>query len=311
MTFRKKRLAELPPGDVLVRVQYSSLNYKDALASEGHPGVARELPIVPGIDAVGEVVESASPEFAVGSQVLIANAQFGTAVWGGWSELARVSAEWLLPLPAGLSAREAMVYGTAGFTAAQCVDALLAHGVASEDGEVLVTGATGGVGVMAVGILSQLGFKVVASTGKQDRVEWLLENGAQRVVDRAECDDDTDRPLLGSRWAGVVDTVGGTILSTAVRSTQHGGCVTACGMVAGPELPLNVFPFILRGVTLQGIDSAGIDNRRRSEIWKRIAEEWRLPDVEKVATFIGLDGLNEAVERILAGGVTGRVVVEC
>lgn len=301
--------ADLPEGDVLIRVDFSSLNYKDALAATGHSGVARKLPLVPGIDAAGTVVESHSPGLLSGDRVLVTGYDLGAGRWGGWAEYVRVPAEWVVRRPERLSAKTAMIYGTAGFTAAQCVDALRQGGVEPEAGEVVVTGASGGVGSLAVGILARLGYTVVASSGKKEARKMLLKLGAGRVVDRGEVYDDIGRALLSARWAGAVDAVGGVTLATLLRSTQSGGCVAACGLVGGHELSLTVYPFILRGVTLAGIDSAFCPHDRRVELWRRLAGKWRVPDLESLATEIGLEGLDAAVERILAGKMIGRTIV--
>jgi putative YhdH/YhfP family quinone oxidoreductase len=301
---------QLPSGDVIVEVAYSSLNYKDALAATGHPGVAKNLPLVPGIDAVGRVVQSHSPKWKSGQSVLVANGKFGTEAWGGYAQLTRVPADWLIPLPAKLSMEDAMALGTAGFTAAQCVDALLTHGARPEDGDIVVSGATGGVGILAVMLLGQLGFSVVASTGKLERSDWLKGLGAARVVDRVTLNDKTNRPLLSSVWQGAVDTVGGSTLATILRSTKIDGCVTACGLVGGNELNLTVYPFILRGVVLHGIDSANQSLERRSSLWNRLASEWRLDHLASITQTVGLSALNQKIDEILAGQIVGRTVVD-
>lgn len=306
------RLVEpLPSGYVRVRVTYSSINYKDALACTGHPGVARRLPLVPGIDAVGVVIESTTARFRVGEAVMVFHAQFGTEVDGGYSELIAVPEGWVYPLPEALSPIDAMTIGTGGFTAAQSVDAILRHGVRPEAGEVVVSGATGGVGIFAVMLLAKLGFTVVASSGKPDRVGWLHALGAQTVIDRDALRDDPSKPLLSARWAAAVDTVGGVCLSTILRSTKPHHCVTACGLVGGADVPLTVYPFILRGVALYGIDTATISPDYRSELWQRLSTTWRFTESEllQVRQVITRNQLQEQVQRILAGGVAGRVVV--
>ena len=249
-------LDDLPPGDVLIQVAYSSLNYKDALASQGHPGVVRSFPHVPGIDCAGTVVESTSPDFRSGDEVLVTGHELGAGRWGGFAAYVRVPAEWIVQLPHGLTLRDAMIYGTAGFTAAQCVQAIAARDIGPERGSVVVTGATGGVGSIAVAILAKLGYKVECVTGKAQQHDWLRRLGASTILGRDEVSDDTNRPLLQARWAAAVDTVGGRPLATILRSLDHRGCVAACGLVAGTDLNLTIYPFILRGVTLAGIDSA-------------------------------------------------------
>ncbi len=252
----RRSIDELPAGDVLLRVAYSSLNYKDALALTGHPGVNKVFPHVPGVDAAGIVVASDAPEFRPGDQVIVTGFDMGANRWGGYAEYVRVPREWIVPLPAGLTLRESMMLGTAGFTAGLCVDALQKHQVSPDRGEVVVTGASGGVGSMAVSILAALNYQVTAVTGKTAAHEYLRSLGAARILAREQVDDPSGRPLLSARWAGGVDTVGGNILSTILRSTQHSGCVAACGLAASNALPITVFPFILRAVTLSGIDAA-------------------------------------------------------
>jgi len=300
---------ELPAGDVLIRVAYSSMNYKDALAATGHPGVARSFPHVPGIDVVGEVVESSSADVRPGDQVLVTSYELGVERWGGWAEYVRVQAEWITPLPAELSAHESMILGTAGLTAGLCIRALQHHEVTPESGEIVVTGATGGVGIMAVKLLSKLGYKVAAVSGKSDKHEWLRQHGATRVVGRDEVLDDSKKPLLSARWAGAVDTVGGEMLACLLRAMRYKGCVACCGLVGGAELPTTVYPFILRGVTLAGIDSAWCPLPRRKEIWNLLAGEWKVEDLNSIATTIPLDQLADSISQMLTGQLSGRTVV--
>lgn len=306
----ERLMSELPGGEVLVRVVYSSLNYKDALAAEGHPGVVRKLPHVPGIDAAGMVVESSHPQYRKGDVVVVTGNELGAGQWGGWAEYVRVPAAWVVPLPAGLTSKEAMILGTAGFTAAQCVQAILVNGVGVSDGEIVVTGATGGVGCLAVKLLAKLGFSVVAVTGKAHLESRLRDWGANRVIGREEVQNSSDRPMLSARWAGAVDTVGGQTLTTIIRETKPYGVVAACGLVGGAELPLTVHPFILRGVTLAGIGSAMLPHDRRVEIWRKLSQEWRLDGLEELATTIGLSDLEQYVQRILKGQIVGRTVVD-
>lgn len=299
---------DLPPGDVLLEVQYSSLNYKDALAARGHKGVAPRLPHVPGIDCAGVVAESDSPRFERGDEVLITGYDLGGAHWGGYCARVRAPADWVVPMPEALTARGAMIYGTAGFTAAQCVAAVTER-VPPAAGDVLVTGASGGVGVFAVAILAKLGYRVTASTGKAEHESTLRELGAAAVVDRGAVADDSSRPMLPARWAAAVDTVGGAPLAAVVRSTGYRGVVAACGLVGGDELPLTVYPFLLRGVTLAGIDSAKCPAEPRREVWRRLAGPWRVDLPDALVTTVNLDGLGERIETILAGGVAGRTLV--
>ena len=302
--------SDLPDGNVLIRVRRSSLNYKDALAATGHPGVARRFPHVPGIDAAGVVTESDSHKFARGDEVLITGYELGSGTWGGWSEYIRVPADWVVPRPAELSLDETMILGTAGFTAAQCVDALEHQGVTPDAGPIVVTGATGGVGSLAICILAKLGYEVTAVSGKPDRHEWLRNLGAGEVVGRESVDIADDRPLLPLQWAGAVDTVGGNTLSTIVRSTKHRACVAACGLVGGTDLNLTVYPFLLRGVRLIGIDSANCPMDARLRIWQQLAGPWKPHGLAALATHINLDDISPAVEEILAGQTVGRYVVD-
>ncbi len=306
----RRSFDELPAGDVLVRVAYSSLNYKDALAATGHPGVSKIFPHVPGVDAAGVVAASETPEFAAGDRVIVTGFDMGANRWGGYAEYIRVPREWIVPLPAGLTLRESMMLGTAGFTAGLCVDALQKHQVSPDRGEVIVTGASGGVGSMAVAILASLNYQVAAVTGKPAAGEYLRSLGAARILAREEVDDPSGRPLLSARWAGGVDTVGGNILSTILRSTRHSGCVAACGLAASNALPITVFPFILRAVTLAGIDAAWGSIPLRHEIWQRLAAAWKPSQLERMSQFIDMAQLPKYVDDILAGRITGRVVVK-
>lgn len=311
VTARVERLTvdDLPAGEVLIRVAYSSLNYKDALASQGHPGVVRTLPHVPGIDCAGTVEESTSPDYRPGDQVIITGYDLGSGHWGGYAGFVRVPAEWIVPLPSGLTLRDTMIYGTAGFTAAQCVAAIIARGIEPNRGPVVVTGSTGGVGSIAVAILAKLGYEVEAVTGKREHHDWLRKLGARTILDRNEVSDDSDRPLLRSRWAAAVDTVGGKPLATILRSTGHRGCAAACGLVAGTDLPMTIYPFILRGVTLAGIDSANCPRPERLEMWKKLSRPWRIDQLDSLADEITLDKLPDRIQKILAGQIVGRTIV--
>lgn len=302
--------ADLPPGDVLIKVECSSLNYKDALACQAHPGVVRELPHVPGIDAAGTVAESATAEFGEGDPVLVTGYDLGTSHWGGYANYIRVPAAWVVAMPTGMTAKSAMIYGTAGFTAAQCVSALVHHGVTPNSGEVVVTGASGGVGSLAVAILSKLEFRVAAVTRKADQHATLKQLGATTILPREEVVDDSDKPLLQARWAGAVDTVGGLTLATLLRSISHRGCVAACGLAGGNDLPMTVYPFILRGVTLAGIDSAKCPRDSRLEIWQRLAGEWQLDGLDDLIQEIGLTEVPAMAEAMLAGKTHGRTLVK-
>jgi acrylyl-CoA reductase (NADPH) len=305
----QRRLDELPQGEVLLRVAYSSLNYKDALAATGHPGVNRVFPHVPGVDAAGTVADSGVYEWVEGDRALVTGFDMGSNRWGGYADYVRVPQDWIVPAPAELTLRECMILGTAGFTAALCVDALQKHDVSPAKGEVLVTGASGGVGSMAVAILAKLGYRVVAVTGKPAAHQYLTQLGAAQVVSREEVDDHSDRPLLTRRWAGAIDTVGGNILATTLRATHYGGCVTAVGLTAGSQLPLTVYPFILRAVSLVGIDAAWPPLPLRHEMWRRLAGPWKPANLESMARVIDLPDLPRHIDDILAGRLIGRVVV--
>lgn len=301
---------DLPPGDVVIDIDFSSLNYKDALASQAHPGVVRKLPHVPGIDCAGVVVESSDSRYSRGDVVLITGYELGAPAWGGYSAKVRVPADWIVPMPAGLSSRSSMIYGTAGFTAAQCVMAIAHHGIQPDRGEVVVTGATGGVGSIAIAILAKLGYTVVAVSGKPEHTDLLKSLGAARIIPREEVNNATDTPLLPARWAAAVDTVGGNTLATLIRSIDHRGCVAACGLVGGGELPLTVYPFILRGVMLQGVDSAKCPRGPRLEVWEKLSSVWNVTDkLESLAREVTLSKLPREIEAMLAGKNYGRVLV--
>jgi putative YhdH/YhfP family quinone oxidoreductase len=308
-TITERALTDLPPGELLVRVAWSSLNYKDALAASAHPGVVRKLPHVPGIDAAGTVAESSADKFRPGDPVVITGNELGAGQWGGWAECIRVPADWVVPLPSPLALKETMILGTAGFTAAQCVQAIELNGVSPDAGEIVVTGATGGVGCLAVKLLSKLGYQVAAVTGKPQLEQRLRKWGASRVISRSEVLDNSDRPMLSGQWSGAVDTVGGQTLTTIIRQTKPYGVVAACGLVGGTELNLAVHPFILRGVTLAGIGSAMLPHDRRLEIWRKLSHEWRVDDLDELTTTIGLDQVEEYLQRILKGEIVGRTVV--
>ena len=305
----ERGLDELPEGELLIRVHYSSLNFKDALSATGNPGVSRNFPHTPGIDAAGEVVECTGGSFKPGDEVLVTGFDLGMNTAGGFGQYIRVPSEWVVPLPAGLSQKESMIYGTAGLTAGLSVQALIDAGVKPEDGEVLVTGATGGVGSIAVALLAKAGYTVVAATGKADQVAFLKSLGAAEVVSREVVLEGSARPMLKERWTGVVDCVGGDYLVAAIKSTRYGGSVTCCGLTASPDLNVNVFPFILRGVSLLGIDSVQCPMESRLKLWDKLASDWKLDGLEQLAEECGLTALNGKIDAILTGGITGRTVV--
>jgi putative YhdH/YhfP family quinone oxidoreductase len=304
-----RTLADLPAGDLVVRVHWSSLNYKDALSATGHPGVTRNFPHTPGIDAAGEVISDASGRFRPGDRVIVTGFDLGMETDGGYGQLIRIPADWALPLPEGLSLRDAMIIGTAGFTAALSVHALVGRSITPAAGEILVTGATGGVGSVAVALLAHLGYRVVAATGKPETAEFLSELGAALVIPRQEVTVNVERPMLKERWAGVVDCVGGETLAAAIKATRYGGSVTCCGLVGSPELNVNVYPFILRGVSLLGIDSVQCPQALRATVWQQLAGPWRLPALHRLAQETDLHGLEGRIAAILQGAVQGRTVV--
>jgi len=305
---KQKSFSDLPEGDVVVRVAYSSLNYKDALSAIGNRGVTRSYPHTPGIDAAGTVEACASGVFQPGQDVIVTSYDLGMNTAGGFGGYVRVPAEWVVPLPQGLTLKESMIYGTAGFTAGMSVFSLT-HTVKPEAGEVLVTGATGGVGSIATAILSKLGYRVVAVSGKFDATDFLSDLGAARVITREACIDESKRPLLKSAWAGVVDTVGGNVLATAIKATHPWGTVTTCGMVASPDLPLTVFPFILRGIKLIGIDSQNCPMTHRQHIWEQLASHWKIDQLEAICQEVSLEEVVPLIDVILKGGIKGRTVV--
>jgi acrylyl-CoA reductase (NADPH) len=307
---RELTFDDLPDGEVTVRVQWSSVNYKDALATRADGKVARISPLVPGVDLAGTVVGSADPQVRAGQEVIVHAHDLGVAHHGGFAEYARVPASWVVPLPPGLSTREAMAIGTAGFTAALSVHCLEQHGLAPDDGPVLVTGATGGVGSTAVGMLAKRGYHVVASTGKAAAADWLTGLGAAEVLDRAETSASSRRVLESERWAGAVDCVGGATLAYVLRTLRYGAAVAASGNTGGAALETTVFPFILRAVALLGVDSVRTPRPLRMATWRRLAGDLRPVGIDDaLVSEVDLDGLAAALDTIARGGVRGRCVV--
>jgi acrylyl-CoA reductase (NADPH) len=301
--------AQLPANEVTVRVAYSTLNYKDALAITGKGPVVRQFPLVPGIDLAGTVEQSSNASIAVGQKVVLNGWGVGESHWGGLAQLARLKADWLIPLPAAFTPRQAMAIGTAGYTAMLCVMALERHGLKPGSGEVLVTGAAGGVGSVAVAVLSKLGFKVVAVTGRAAEADFLKRLGAAEILERAQFAS-PGKPLAKERWAGAIDVVGSHTLANVCASVRYGGAVAACGLAGGMDFPASVAPFILRGVTLAGVDSVMRPKADRIEAWNRLARDL---DVQKLDLLTEEIGLAQAVERaasLLQGQVRGRVVVD-
>jgi acrylyl-CoA reductase (NADPH) len=304
--------AQLPDGDVTVQVEWSTLNYKDGLAITGLSPVVRQFPMVPGIDFAGTVTESAHPRWQVGDRVVLNGWGVGEAWWGGLAQKARVQGDWLVALPAGLTTRQAMAIGTAGYTAMLCVQALQRHwadaGVAPGSGEVLVTGGSGGVGSVAIALLATLGHRVVASTGRLEEAEYLKALGAQEVIDRQSLSA-PGKPLQKERWIGVVDAVGSHTLANACASTRYGGAVAACGLAQGMDLPASVAPFILRGITLYGIDSVMAPRARREAAWAQLDTLLDRDRLEQMTREVTLADAAALGPQILQGQVRGRVVV--
>lgn len=305
----EREISSLPEGEVLINVKYSSLNYKDALSATGNRGVTRKYPHTPGIDAAGIVAQSTNENFKVGDEVIVTGYDLGMNTSGGFAEYIRVPAQWVVKLPKNLTLMESMIYGTAGFTAALSVYKLIEAGVNPSNGDILVTGATGGVGSIAVGILHKLGYGVIAGTGKHEVKDTLLKIGAKDIILREELDDKSGKALLKERWAGVIDTVGGNILATALKSTKYGGSVTSCGNVASYEFTSTVYPFILRGVSLLGVDSVQCPMKLRLKLWDLLSSEWKPDNLGLNVEEVSLEGLDEKIDKILEGKIVGRILV--
>jgi acrylyl-CoA reductase (NADPH) len=299
----------LPAGDVTVRVDYSTLNYKDALAITGRAPVVRQFPMVPGVDFAGTVTESAHSAYGVGDRVLLNGWGVGEHHWGGLAQLARVKGEWLIPLPQAFTARQSMAIGTAGYTAMLCVMALERHGVTPDSGEILVTGAAGGVGSVAVAVLAKLGFRVVAATGRTAEAEFLERLGAVEILDRGQFSN-PGKPLAKERWAGAIDVVGSHTLANVCASMRYRGVVAACGLAGGLDFPATVAPFILRGVTLSGVDSVMCPRVDRLEAWSRLTEDLDVERLEFLTEEIALSQAIDGATALLEGRVRGRVVVD-
>ncbi|MDE8604635.1 oxidoreductase [Marinomonas sp. RSW2] len=300
--------SQLPEGDVLVDVYYSTLNYKDGLAITGKSPVVRSFPMVPGIDLVGKVTQCDSDAFSEGDWVLLNGFGVGEMHWGGLAEKARLKSDWLIPLPKGIEPKQSMSIGTAGYTAMLSVLALEKQGVMPNSGEILVTGANGGVGSFAIRLLNRLGYHVVASTGRMEETDYLKALGASEVIDRNTLSE-PGKPLQKERWAGVIDCVGSHTLANACASTKYGGVVTACGLAQGIDFPASVAPFILRGVKLIGIDSVMRPKADRIEAWQRLSELLQPQDFDVISTEIGLEDVVETAYKLLDGQVRGRVIV--
>lgn len=300
--------AQLPEGNVTVKVDYSTLNYKDGLAITGASPVVRKFPMVPGVDLAGTVEDSSHPHYKAGDMVVLNGWGVGEVHWGGLAQKARLNGDWLVPLPKRFSSRDAMAIGTAGYTSMLCVMALEAQGVTPDKGDILVTGAVGGVGSVAVSLLAGLGYSVVASTGRPEEADYLKSLGATSIIDRAELSE-KGRPLGKERWAGAVDTVGSHTLANVCAGLKYGGTVAACGLAQGFDLPATVMPFILRGVILNGVDSVMCPKAKRIEAWQRLAKDLDMSHLELITREISLSDAIPTAKALLDGKVKGRVIV--
>jgi len=309
-SIEQKSVSELPSGHVLIKNAFAGLNFKDALSASGHKGISPNYPHTPGVDACGVVAQSSSPAFREGDEVIVTGHDLGMGTSGGFQEYVRVPAAWVVPKPENISLKEAMVYGTAGFTAALSLYKMERMGQRPEMGEIVVTGATGGVGSMAVGILAKAGYSVIASTGKREAEEHLRKLGASRIEDREFANDTSGRPLLRSKWAGAIDTVGGNTLATCVRACARKGSVAACGLVGTHELHMTVYPFLLNGVNILGVDSAETEMELRKELWSRLATDWKIDVLASYGTFVTLEVIPQHMDLMLKGRTVGRVVAE-
>ncbi len=301
---------DLPEGDLLIDVHYSSLNYKDALSATGVRGVTRSYPHTPGIDVAGTVIESSTDKFARGDEVVAIGFDLGMNTDGGFGERVRIPSGWAVPLPSGLTLRESMIIGTAGLTAGLCLQKLEDANSCVSDSPALVTGATGGVGSVAVAVLSQIGFEVVAVTGKSDQHQFLKNLGATEVISRQEFMQDSKRPLQKEQWGAVVDTVGGDMLVQAVNGLKYGRSAAACGLVNSPSFPGTVLPFILRSVNLLGVDSVHLPIDQKAALWARLSSDWKLPNLAFLESTLTLEQLNEGIDRILEGKMVGRGILK-
>ena len=296
--------------EVVIKVSYSSLNYKDALSSVGNPGVSRNFPHVTGIDVAGTVFESTSPIFKVGERVLVTGYDMGMNSDGGHAQFVKIPASWVARIPDSISDKEIMTFGTAGLTAALSVNELIENGIKPESGDILVTGATGGVGSIAIAILSKLGYNITAISGKKDRVDFLKKIGANEVILREEFEEESKKPLLSEKYAGVVDTVGGKILANALKQIKYDGVATCCGLTSSHELNTNVFPFILRGIRLIGIDSVECKLEKKQAAWEKLASRWKINSLNTIINEISLDEVKAAYDHLLSGKAVGRYVVK-
>lgn len=304
-----KQISELPDHEVLIRVKYAGLNYKDALSASGHKGISRQYPHTPGVDAAGIVVDSQSDRFKEGDEVIVTSYDFGMNTSGGFQEYIRVPADWPVHLPEGMDLESSMVLGTGAFTAALSLFKMEQNGQKAEMGPILVTGASGGVGSMAVKLLAQKGYQVIASSGKASAHEFLKRLGANQIVGRDEVNDQSGKPLLAYRWAGAIDTVGDNTLATCIKACDRNGNIAVCGLVQSPDLHTTVYPFILNGVNLLGIETAETPREIRLQIWQLLANEWQIDHLDQMKNLIQLEELEEHIQLMLAGKSKGRTVV--
>ena len=309
-SIKERSLNDLPAGDVLIKVLFSSLNYKDALSASGNKGVSRNYPHSPGIDAAGIVEESNSDDFSNGDEVIVTGYDLGMNTSGGFSQYIRVPKEWIIKKPDNFSLEESMAFGTAGLTAGLCVRKILLNGIKPEDGDIFVTGATGGVGTVAVMLLSKLGFNVIAITGKENQTDLLLSLGAKEVINRSEFEGEMKSPLSKPRWAGGVDAVGSDILSNLITATHQRAAIACCGMVGGINLNTSIFPFILRGLSLLGVDSAETLIEVKKEIWHNFATDWKLEKINDQIKDVSLEELDLEIKKILKGEQVGRIRIK-
>ena len=298
------------PGNVLIRVHYSSLNYKDALSSSGHKGITREFPHTPGIDASGIIEETVSDKFKVGDKVIVTSYDLGMNTNGGFAEYISVPEEWVVKLPEGLNLKEAMLIGTAGFTAALALYKMEQSGQKPEMGKILVTGATGGVGTLAIALLKKAGYEVIASTGKESSHDILKSIGASEIISREEVNDDSKRPFLKTRWAGAIDTIGGNTLETILKSAGLNANIAVCGLVASPNFSTTVYPFIIKGNNLLGIESATTDMETRVKLWQNLSGNWKISLPEEIISEISLNELPSRIEQMLKSNILGRTIVK-
>jgi acrylyl-CoA reductase (NADPH) len=309
-SIEEKGLEELPNHEVCIKVHYAGLNFKDALSSSGHKGITRKFPHTPGVDAAGEVVSDASGTFQPGEKVLCTSYDFGMNTSGGFQEYVKVPTGWVVRLPESITLEESMIMGTAAYTAALALYKMEKAGQHPDMGEIVVTGAGGGVGTMALAILRKAGYRAVAASGKKDHYAWLEKIGAARCIGREEVSDQSGKPILSSRWAGAIDNVGGNTLSTLLKGCAKEGCVASIGLVDSPQFDITVYPFILNGVSLLGIDSADTRMNVRTMIWQKLASDWKPELLQEMKTIVTLEEIPSYIEKMLKGETLGRIVAK-